>query len=102
MTDSFVTGGIVAANALAVVCLAASELNPLLEYIQNGASVGAVMGIFLWREMKRSERYEKLYDEERKLRIEAENKCASCPFVKRAHAEFMDKRADDMNAAEKT
>ncbi|MBQ9830218.1 MAG: hypothetical protein IJO38_07735, partial [Akkermansia sp.] len=66
-----------------------------IEYIQNGASVGAIMGIFLWREMKRAERYEHLYDQERKLRLEAENKCANCPFVKRAHEEFMDKRADD-------
>ncbi len=95
MTNSFVTGGIVLANTLAAVSMAAAEINPLLEYIQNGASVGAVMGIFLWREMKRAERYEHLYDEERKMRIAAENKCASCPFVKRAHEEFMDKRADD-------
>ena len=95
MTNSFVTGGIVVANALAVVTLATAELNPFIEYIQNGASVGAIMGIFLWREMKRAERYEHLYDQERKLRLEAENKCANCPFVKRAHEEFMDKRADD-------
>ncbi len=47
----------------------------MLEYIQNGASVGAIMGIFLWREMKRAERYEHLYDEERNLRLQAENKC---------------------------
>lgn len=95
MTNSFVTGGIVVANALAIVTLASSEINPFIEYIQNGASVGAIMGIFLWREMKRAERYENLYDQERKLRIAAENKCANCPFVKRADEEFMDKRADD-------
>lgn len=83
------------ANALAVVSLASAEINPLIEYIQNGASVGAIMGIFLWREMKRAERYEHLYDQERKLRLEAENKCANCPFVKRAHEEFMDKRVDE-------
>ena len=95
MTNSVVTGGIVLANSLAVVTLAtAGELNPLLEYIQNGASVGAVMGIFLWREVKRAERYEHLYDEERKLRLQAENKCAGCVFVQRAHAEFIDKRAE--------
>ena len=95
MTNSFVTGGIVVANALAVVSLASAEINPIIEYIQNGASVGAIMGIFLWREMKRAERYEHLYDQERKLRLEAENKCASCPFVKRANEEFIDKRADE-------
>ena len=95
MTNSFVTGGIVVANALAVVTLATAELNPFIEYIQNGASVGAIMGIFLWREMKRAERYEHLYDQERKLRLEAENKCANCPFVKRTREEFLDKRADD-------
>lgn len=95
MTNSFVTSGIVVANALAVVSLASAEINPIIEYIQNGASVGAIMGIFLWREMKRAERYEHLYDQERKLRLEAENKCANCPFVKRAHEEFMDKRVDE-------
>lgn len=98
MTNSAVTGGIVLANALAVVSLAAApELNPILECIQNGASVGAIMGIFLWREVKRAERYENLYNEERKLRHEAERKCASCIFVKRANEEFMDKRTDRDN-----
>ncbi len=83
MTDSIVTAGIVLANSLAVVSLAvAGDVNPILEYIQNGASVGAIMGIFLWREVKRAERYEHLYDEERRLRIQAESKCADCPFVK--------------------
>lgn len=95
MTNSFVTGGIVLANTIAIVTLASAEVNPILEYIQNGASVGAIMGIFLWREMKRAERYEHLYDEERKMRIIAENKCKSCPFVKRANEEFIDRRADD-------
>ncbi len=94
MTNSVVTGGIVLANTLALVTLAASEVNPILEYIQDGASVGAIMGIFLWREVKRAERYEHLYDEERKLRLQAENKCAGCVFVQRAHAEFIDKRAE--------
>lgn len=96
MTNSVVTGGIVLANALAVVTIAtAAEINPILECIQNGASVGAVMGIFLWREVKRAERYEQLYDQERKHRQEAENKCASCPFVKKANAEFLGKHSDD-------
>lgn len=92
MTNSAVTGGIVVANALAVVSLAtAAELNPVLECIQNGASVGAIMGIFLWREVKR---YENLYNEERRLRHESERKCASCKFVQRANEEFIDKRTD--------
>ncbi len=95
MTNSVVTGGIVLANTLAIVTLAAGEVNPILEYIQDGASVGAIMGIFLWREVKRAERYEHLYDEERKLRLQAENKCAGCVFVQRAHAEFIDKRAEN-------
>ena len=95
MTNSAVTGGIVLANALAVVSLAAApELNPILECIQNGASVGAIMGIFLWREVKRAERYENLYNEERKLRHEAERTCATCKFVQRANEEFIDKRTD--------
>lgn len=90
MTQTVVTTSVVVANALAVVCMASSELNPLLEYIQNGASVAAVMGIFLWREMKRAERYEKLYDQERRQRIAAENKCSACVFVKLANKEFLD------------
>ena len=96
MTGSVVTGGIVLANALALVSLATgtgTEFNPLWECIQNGASVGAVMGIFLWREVKRAERYEQLYDQERKFRIDAENKCVNCSFVKRANEEFMGRRA---------
>ena len=91
MTNSAVTCGlVVGANALALVTLASVPLDPILEYIQNGASVAAVMGLFLWREMKRAERYEHLYDEERKLRIQAENKCSTCVFVRRAHAAFLD------------
>lgn len=50
------------------------------------------MGIFLWREMKRAERYERLYDDERKKRIDAENKCSGCEFVRKAHEEFLDNR----------
>ena len=78
-----VTGTIWGANAQAVVSLATTEFNPLLEYVQNGASVAAVMGLFLWREMKRAERYEQLYDQERKLRIDAVNKCVGCPLLRR-------------------
>ncbi len=92
MTNSVVTGGIVLANSLAVVSLAAAgEANLILEYIQNGASVGAIMGIFLWREVKRADRYEHLYDDERKLRIQAENKCANCPFVKHTKVSIVNK-----------
>lgn len=88
MTQTAVTTSVVLANTLAVVCMATLELNPLLEYVQNGASVAAVMGIFLWREMKRAERYEKLYDQERRQRITAERKCSSCMFMKLAHEQF--------------
>ena len=88
MTDPLVTSTIVVANALAVVSMATTELNPLLEYVQNGASVAAVMGMFLWREMKRAERYEQLYDHERKLRIEAANKCLGCPLLRRGVPEI--------------
>ncbi len=83
MSHSFVTFSIVVANALAVISLASAEMNPFLEYVQNGASVAAVMGIFLWREMKRAERYEQLYDQERKLRIETANRCFDCPHLRR-------------------
>lgn len=88
MTQTVVTTSVVLANTLAVICMATSELNPLLEYIQNGASVASVMGIFLWREIKRSERYEKLYDQERQQRIIAERKCSSCMFMKLNHEQF--------------
>ncbi len=94
MTNSLVTGGIVLANTLALVSLTTTQMNPFLEYIRNGASVAAVMGIFLWREMKRAERYEKLYDQERARRQEAENKCAACPFVRQANQEFIEKRSE--------
>ena len=50
------------------------------------------MGIFLWREMKRAERYEKLYDQERINRQAAEAKCSSCPFVRQANEEFIERR----------
>lgn len=79
MTNAIVTGGVVAANVVAVATAAVSELNPLLEFIQNGASVGALMAIFLWREVKRSERYEKLYDEERRKRVEESQRCKDGP-----------------------
>ena len=42
--------------------------------------------------MKRAERYERLYDEERKKRIDAENKCSGCEFTRKAHEEFLDNR----------
>ena len=45
---------------LAIVTMATTELNPFLEHVQHRTSVGAIMSIFLWREMKRTERYEKL------------------------------------------
>lgn len=54
-----------------------------MDFVQNGASVAAVMAIFLWREVKRAERYEKLYDE-------SEKKCSTCPYVKRAEEEFLE------------
>lgn len=98
MTHSLVTGSIVVANALAIVSLATTELNPFLEYVQNGASVAAVMGMFLWREMKRAERYEQLYDQERKLRIEAANKCLACPFMLRSKNEQAEHRAPSDSA----
>lgn len=84
MTNAFINSSMVVANATALLSAAVTD-NPFLEYIQNGASVAAIMGIFLWREMKRAERYEKLYDE-------AEKKCSTCPFVKRANEEFLEHR----------
>ncbi len=90
MTNSVATCGIVLANAIAVVSLATAKIDPILEYVQNGASVAAVMGLFLWREMRRSERYEHLYDEERKKRSVAENKCSTCVFVRKANEAFLD------------
>lgn len=65
------------------------EWGPMLE--KDGKLVPD-MGIFLWREMKRAERYERLYDDERKKRIDAENKCSGCEFVRKAHEEFLDNR----------
>ena len=53
-----------------------------------------IMGIFLWREVKRAERYENLYNEERRLRHEAESKCATCQFVQRANEELLERIKD--------
>lgn len=97
MTQTLVTTSVVVANTLAVVCMATSELNPLLEYVQNGASVAAVMGIFLWRETKRAERYEQLYDQECRKRMTTESKCSSCVFMKLAHEEFLDSHTKKEN-----
>lgn len=91
MTTHFVNLSLIGANAIAAVNAVTSQ-NPFLEYIQSGASVAAIMGIFLWREMKLRERYERLYDEERKQRLDSENKCSSCAFVKQANEEFLNER----------
>ena len=82
MTNTFVQSSLILANATTLLSITD---NPLLDFIQNGASVAAVMAIFLWREVKRAERYEKLYDE-------SEKKCSNCPFVKRAEEEFLENR----------
>ena len=76
---------------LAIVTMSTTELNPFLEYVPNGDSVGAIMGIFLWREMKRAECYEKLYDQERINRQAAEAKCNTFPFVRQANEEFIER-----------
>ncbi len=94
MTNAAVTSGLIAANAICLATAAASGVAPLLDYIQNGASVGAIMGIFLWREVRRAERYEKLYDEERKKRSAAENKCSNCIFVKKANEAFLNEHKE--------
>ena len=82
MTDPIVTGAVVVANSVAVATALCEDLLPALEYFQNGASVAALMAIFLWREVKRAERYEQLYEEERRKRMEAEQKCKDCPHRK--------------------
>ena len=90
MTDSFVTSGIVLANTLAIVTMATTELNPFLEHVQHWTSVRVIMVIFLWREMKRAEHYEKLYEQERINRQAAEAKCSSCHFVRQANEELIE------------
>jgi hypothetical protein len=91
MTNSVVNAGIIGANLLAVATSVATD-NPFLEYIQNGASVAAVMSIFLWRECKRADRLEEKYNKERELRIAAESQCKTCVYVKRASEEFLEHR----------
>ena len=51
MTGSFVNVSLLGANAVSVLASVTAG-NPFVEYIQNGASVAAVMGIFLWREIE--------------------------------------------------
>lgn len=91
MTNSVVNAGIIGANLLAVATSVVTD-NPFLEYVQNGASVAAVMSIFLWRECKRADRLEEKYNKERELRIAAESKCNTCVYVKRASEEFLEHR----------
>ena len=43
---------------------------------------------------KHGEYSERLYDEERKLRIRAENKCSDCPFVKHTKVAIINKPAE--------
>ena len=83
MTNPIVTCGVIVANSVAVASAMFTEVAPFLEYIQNGASVAALMAIFLWREVKRAERYEQLYNEEHRKRLEAEQKCKDCPYRKK-------------------
>ena len=91
MTNTAVNATLLVANAVAVANAVVGG-NPLLEYVQNGASVGAVMAVFLWREVKRADRYEKLYDEERKMRIAM---CLDCKFARAARDEFIEHRVDE-------
>ncbi len=46
---------------------------------------------------KHGEYSEHLYDEERKLRIQAENKCANCPFMKHTQVAVISKPAEPQN-----
>lgn len=94
MNDFATFSIIAAANVIAAAEAVVTDGNPFLNFVQNGASVAAIMSVFLWREIKRSERYEKLYDEERKTRL---NMCSSCPFQKEANKQFLEDHNHDEN-----
>ncbi len=72
------------------LCAAVVTDNPLIEFFRNNLSIGALLAVFWWREAKSRERYERLYDEERKSRLAAEKKCSECSFTKRANELLLD------------
>ena len=91
MTDTIVNTTIVTAN-ICMLANAALADNPIFEAVQSGTSVAAIMSIFLWREAKRADRYEKLYDEERKVRL---TMCQNCKYNKVAQDEFIEHRTNE-------
>ncbi len=94
MTNTAVNTMLASANAFNVLAAAAAE-NPLLEFFGNNLSIGTLLAIFWWRECKSRERYEKLYDDERKARMAAEKKCSDCRFTKAANEEFLGNHKDE-------
>lgn len=61
-----------------------SEASPVILHVIVRRSI---IGIFLWREMKRAERYEKLYGQERLKRQEAESNATPVPSVRQVNEE---------------
>lgn len=90
MTNSAITGGLVLANTTTAILATAAQpfgIWDFLNAIQSGAAVASILGIFLWREVKKNEKLEKRLDEAQKR---LENKCSSCEYVKAAKNNFLD------------
>lgn len=93
MTNNLINGSLCLATLVPFCGMATAEfgLTQFLEAVQSGASVAAVMGIFLWREVKKNEKLEsRLDDANRKMAQQCEN----CALAKRAR-EMMIESTDD-------
>lgn len=100
MTGNAITAGLAVAAFSPLLGAAAGStgdfgLLEFVEYIQSGASVAAVMGIFLWRETKKNEKLETRNDEKDRKIDELQNQikimCAQCPYAAAARDAALEK-----------
>ncbi len=104
MTNNIISGGLALAAASSILGVAAGGsgefgIFEFLEYIQSGASVAAVMGIFLWREVRKNEKLESRCDQRDQkiadLQSLLEARCAQCPYAAAARDAALEKINSD-------
>lgn len=103
MTSNLISGGLAVAAVASILGAASGAgggefgLLEFVEYIQSGASVAAVMGIFLWRETKKNEKLDEenkeLRNENRQLHDKLNDRCLSCSLWQ--HARMLSEAAAD-------